>query len=64
MTDPDEIKKHSLFQDGKAGFSLRLNVLPLMMGKVSVWISAAPGNMAMIKKEAEDRGLKESSAKI
>ena len=36
LTDPEDIKKHSLFQDGKAGFGLRLTVLPLAMGKVTV----------------------------
>ena len=39
LSDPESIKKHSLFNDGKAGFSLRLTVLPIQMGQVSVWLS-------------------------
>ena len=57
LTDPDQ--KSITLSRWKG-----LNVLPLTMGKMSVWISTALGNPAMIKKEAEDRGLKESSAEI
>ena len=63
MEDPAEIKQHELF-DKKKGFSLRLTVVPLAMGLVSVWLGAAPGTPAMIKKAAEDHGLKEASALI
>ena len=35
LKDPENIKNHSLFQDGKAGFSLRMNVLPIAMAQRS-----------------------------
>ena len=63
MKDPAEIKQHELF-DKKKGFSLRLTVIPLAMGLVTVWLGAAPGTPDTIKKAAADHGLTEASALI
>ena len=51
LKDPSEIKQHELFAK-KKGFSLRLTVVPLAMGLVTVWLGAAPGTPDMIKKVA------------
>ena len=63
LKDPADIKQHKLF-DKKKGFSLRLTVVPLAMGLVTVWLGAAPGTPDMIKKVAVDHGLTEASALI
>ena len=41
-----------------------MTVVPLAMGLVTVWLGAAPGPPAMIKKVAEDHGLTDASALI
>ena len=63
LEDPAEIKQHELFSE-KQGFSLHLTVVPLAMGLVTVWLGAAPGTPAMIKKVAEDHGLTDAFALI
>ena len=63
LEDPAKIKQHELFRK-KQGFSLHLTVVPLAMGLVTVWLGAAPGTPAMIKKVAKDHGLTDASALI
>ena len=63
LRDPSDIKQHELFEK-KKGFSLRLTVVPLAMGLVTVWLGAAPGTPDMIKKTTIEQGLTEASALI
>ena len=56
LKDPADIKQHKLF-DKKKGFRLRLTVVILAMGLVTVWLGAAPGTPDMINNVAMDHGL-------
>ena len=46
------------------GFSVRITVLPMRVGRVAIWMGAAPGSPTSIKAEAEKRGLDAYAASI
>jgi hypothetical protein len=62
VTDKHTLTNMDYFTDGR--FSLRAVVVPIGMGETLIWVGAAPGTPAMIKEEAEKRGLTEYAPNI
>ena len=55
ITDKKDIEEDEMMAAG--GFSVRITVLPMRVGRVAIWMGAAPGSPTSIKAEAEKRGL-------
>ena len=62
LTDKKDIEDDELMVSG--GFSIRITVLPIKLGRVAIWVGAAPGSPATIKEEADKRGLNAHAATI
>ena len=62
LTDKKDLEEDELMAAG--GFSVRITVLPIRLGRVAIWMGAAPGSPALIKAEAERRGLNAYAADI
>ena len=62
VTDKKAMEEDEYLAGG--GFCVRLTILPIALGKVAIWMGAAPGDQKHIKEEAEKRGLTEYSALI
>ena len=62
LTDKKDLEEDELMAAG--GFSVRITVLPIRLGRVAIWMGAAPGSPALIKAEAERRSLNAYVASI
>ena len=62
LVDKKDIEEDEFMLSG--GFSIRITVLPIKVGRVAIWVGAAPGSPTTIKEEAEKRGLTAHAATI
>lgn len=62
VTDKKAMEEDEYLAGG--GFCVRLTILPIALGKVAIWMGAAPGDQKHIQEEADKRGLTEYSALI